>query len=274
VPTFSERSRPARIHRRIVSALRPVRRAASGPVINTVACYNIFPNVTPMRTDVWQRHQDMPKLRVHNIAMSLDGYMAGPDQSLDNPLGVGGRALHEWVFATRFGQEMIGGDGGDTGLDDEILRRGDENIGAHILGRNMFGPVRGDWPDDSWKGWWGDEPPYHHAVFVLTNHARDPIPMQGGTTFHFVTDGIESALQQAFAAADGADVRIGGGASTIRQYLRAGLVDELPAAISPILLGGGESLFGDLGPVVDGYEVVEMISSPAVTHVRLARKTA
>jgi dihydrofolate reductase len=216
----------------------------------------------------------MPKLRVHNIAMSLDGYMAGADQTLDEPMGVGGENLHKWVFETRFWREMVGEDGGTTGVDDEVLRRGDDNIGAHIMGRNMFGPVRGDWPDDTWRGWWGDEPPYHHEVFVLTHHARDPIPMQGGTTFNFVTDGIESALKQAFDAAGGADVRIGGGASTIRQYLRAGLVDELHAAIVPIMLGGGETLLGDLGPAIDGYECVEMISSDAVTHVRLARRAS
>jgi dihydrofolate reductase len=214
----------------------------------------------------------MPKLRVHNIAVSLDGYMAGPDQSLDDPLGVGGTRLHEWAFATIAMREIHGMDGGERSVDDDFIRRGDENIGATIMGRNMFGPVRGDWPDDSWTGWWGDEPPYHHPVFVLTHHSRDPITMQGGTTFHFVTDGIESALRQAFATAGGADVRIGGGASTIQQYLRAGLVDELHAAIVPILLGAGERLFDDLGPAVDGYECVEMVSSPAVTHVLLVRK--
>src|SRR3954465_408957 len=145
----------------------------------------------------------MPKLRVHNIAVSLDGYMAGPNQSVELGLGVGGERLHEWVFATRFGKEMFGGDGadGETGIDEDFLRRGDENIGAHIMGRNMFGPIRGEWPDESWTGWWGDEPPYPPQVFVPTHHARDPIPMQGGTTFNFVTDGIESALEQAFDAA-------------------------------------------------------------------------
>ncbi len=214
----------------------------------------------------------MPKLRVHNIAVSLDGYMAGPDQSLDDPMGVGGRGLHGWAFATQAMRKNMGMDGGELGIDNDFIVRGDENIGAHIMGRNMFGPVRGEWPDESWTGWWGDEPPYHHAVFVLTHHARKPLSMDGGTTFYFVDDPIESVLQQAFDAAGGQDVRIGGGASTIRQYLRAGLVDELHLAISPILLGGGETLLGDLGSVLDGYEVVEHVPTQATTHVVLARR--
>jgi dihydrofolate reductase len=181
----------------------------------------------------------MPKLRVHNLCMSLDGYVAGPDQSPDNPLGVGGTQLHEWVFNTRNGRQMIGEEGGEEGADNDFFALGDAGIGATIMGRNMFGPIRCDWGDEEWKGWWGADPPYHHPVFVLTHHARAPIPMVGGTTFHFVTDGIEAALEQAFAAADGDDVRIGGGASTVQQYLRAGLIDELHVPVVPVLLGRG-----------------------------------
>jgi dihydrofolate reductase len=214
----------------------------------------------------------MPKLRVHNLAVSLDGYAAGPDQSLDDPLGVGGPRLHEWVFTTRTGRRMFGEEGGDEGIDDEFMGRGVAGIGATIMGRNMFGPIRGPWGDDEWTGWWGDEPTYHHPVFVLTHHARPPIPMQGGTTFHFVTDGIEAALERAFEAAGGNDVRLGGGASTVQQYLRAGLVDELHVAIVPILLGGGERLLEHLDGAVDIYQCVEMVSTPSVTHVRLARE--
>ena len=215
----------------------------------------------------------MQKLRVHNFAISLDGYAAGPDQNTDNPLGVGGTALHDWVFATRAGRQMIGEDGGDEGVDDTFFAAGDTGIGATIMGRNMFGPIRGPWDGDEWKGCWGDDPPYHHPVFVLTHHPRPSVTMEGGTTFHFVDDGIESALDRAFAAADGADVRLGGGAATIQQYLRAGLVDELHLAIVPILLGGGERLFDNLDGGPDGYEVVELVGSPSVAHVRLARAT-
>jgi dihydrofolate reductase len=213
----------------------------------------------------------MPKLRAHNISVSLDGYMAGPDQDINDPLGVGGERLHEWVFRTRYWHRMIGESGGDEGIDDEFLARGDEGIGATIMGRNMFGPVRGEWGDSDWSGWWGEEPPYHHPVFVLTNHPRASIPMKGGTTFHFVTGGIEGALAQAYEAAGGQDVRLGGGASTIQLYLRAGLLDELHLAIVPILLGSGERVFDHLdgGPV--GYECVELVASPSVAHVRLAR---
>jgi dihydrofolate reductase len=210
----------------------------------------------------------MAKLRVHNIAVSLDGFAAGPAQSAEAPLGVGGGRLHEWVFETSFGRAMIGQSGGSTGLDDEFLRRGEAGIGATIMGRNMFGPVRGAWGDSEWVGWWGEEPPYHHDVFVLTHHERPPLPMKGGTTFHFVTDGIAVALERASEAAGGQDVRLGGGVATIQQYLRAGLVDELHLAIVPVLLGRGERLLDNL----DGaYECVELASSPAVAHVRLAR---
>jgi dihydrofolate reductase len=214
----------------------------------------------------------MAKVRVHNLSMSLDGYAAGPDQDLEHPLGVGGERLHEWVFATDFGRAMLGlpaTDDPGPGLDNEVLVAGDDGIGATIMGRNMFGPVRGEWPDESWTGWWGDEPPYHHPVFVLTHHARPSFEMAGGTTFHFVTDGIESALRQALAAAGGLDVRLGGGASTIQQYLRAGLVDEMHVAIVPILLGGGERLFDGVG--TDALTMVSLQASPAVAHVRMAR---
>src|SRR5216683_481633 len=179
----------------------------------------------------------MGKLRVHNMAISIDGYGAGPNQTLENPLGIGGPGLHEWIFKTRTGLRMLGEEGGDEGLDDQFLVRGDAGIGATIMGRNMFGPIRGEWPDESWTGWWGDNPPYHHPVFVLTHHPRPFITMQGGTTFHFVDDGIEAALERAFNAADGNDVRVGGGAATVQQYLRAGLIDEMHLVIVPILLG-------------------------------------
>jgi len=213
----------------------------------------------------------MPKLRVHNLAMSADGYVAGPDQSLDNPLGVEGRRLHEWVFETRFGREMIGLDGGEEGIDHEFAIRGDVGVGATIMGRNMFGPIRGHWDNDEWKGWWGEEPPYHHPVFVLTHHSRAPIAMQGGTTFYFVTDGIESALAQALDAAGGEDVRIGGGASTVQQYLRAGLVDELHVVIVPILLRRGERLFGNLAGGPEGMECAEFVASPSAAHMRFTK---
>ncbi len=215
----------------------------------------------------------MPKLRVHAMAMSLDGYVAGPDQDLEHPLGVGGPRLHEWIFETRTGRGILGEEGGTTGVDDAAVAAGFAGIGATVMGRNMFGPVRGSWGSgpwgDDWHGWWGDDPPYHHPVFVLTHHARPSIEMQGGTTFHFVTDGIESALDQALAAADGADVRLGGGAATIQEYLRAGLVDELHVAIVPVLLGGGERFFDSLGDVPDGYECAELVAGESVVHARV-----
>jgi dihydrofolate reductase len=209
----------------------------------------------------------MGKLRVHNFAVSVDGYGAGPNQSQANPLGVGGGALHGWAFATRTFQQILGKDGGSTGIDDDFMQRGFSNIGAWILGRNMFGPIRGSWPDDSWKGWWGDNPPYHTPVFVLTNHPRAPVAMDGGTTFHFVTDGIDAALQQALAAAGGQDVRLGGGVGTIRQYLSAGLIDEMHLAVAPVLLGSGEHLLGGLDAIKLGYRVSEHVPAPNVTHV-------
>jgi dihydrofolate reductase len=215
----------------------------------------------------------VPKLRVHGFSLSLDGYGAGPNQDFDNPLGVGGLALHEWAFATRTFRRLHGGEGGSTGVDDTFAARGFEKIGAWILGRNMFGPVRGPWPDDDWKGWWGDIPPYHTPVFVLTNHPRASLTMNGGTTFHFVTDGIEAALRRATEAANGQDVRLGGGVATIRQYLRAGLVDEMHLAISPVLLGAGEHLFAGINLPQLGYQCVERVSTERATHVLIAKRT-
>jgi len=213
----------------------------------------------------------MPKLRVHNLAISLDGYAAGPDQDIDNPLGVGGPGLHEWVFVTRTGRRMQGLDGGVEDIDDRFLAQGDVGIGATVMGRNMFGPIRGPWGSEQWTGWWGDNPPYHHPVFVLTHHAQPSIRMKGGTTFHFVVDGIEAALERAFDAADGKDVRLGGGAATVQQYLRAGLVDEMHVAIVPILLGSGERLFDHLEDGVARYECTEFVCSPSVAHFRISR---
>jgi dihydrofolate reductase len=214
----------------------------------------------------------MPKLRVHAFSISLDGYGAGPNQSLDNPLGAGGEALHEWVFATRTFQQMFGTEGGTTGIDDDFAARGFANIGAWIMGRNMFGPVRGPWPDDAWKGWWGDNPPYHTQVFVLTNHPRTSITMEGGTTFHFVTNGIHAALKRATEAAGGKDIRLGGGVATIQQYLRAGLVDEMHLAISPILLGSGEPLLAAIDARKLGYECNEHVPTTNATHVVLTKR--
>ena len=215
----------------------------------------------------------MPRLRVNSFSLSLDGYGAGPNQTLDNPLGVGGKALHEWAFATRTIKQMFGQDGGTTEVDDAFAARGFANIGAWILGRNMFGPIRGPWPDDSWKGWWGDEPPYHVPVFVLTHHRRDPIAMTGGTTFHFVTDGIEAALRRATDAARDKDIRLGGGVAAIRQYLCAGLVDELHLAISPALLGGGEHLLAGIDMPGLGYACTEHVPTARATHVVLTKKS-
>jgi dihydrofolate reductase len=214
----------------------------------------------------------MTKLRVHTFSLSLDGYGAGPNQDLNDPLGVGGEALHEWAVATRTFQGMSAGDGGTTGVDDDFVARGFANIGAWIIGRNMFGPVRGPWPDDTWKGWWGDNPPYHVPVFVLTNHPRAPLVMDGGTVFHFVTDGIHAALKRATDAADGKDVRLGGGVATIRQYLRAGLVDEMHLAISPVLLGSGEHLLAGIDALKLGYQCAEHVTTKAATHVVLTKR--
>jgi dihydrofolate reductase len=214
----------------------------------------------------------MPKLRVESFTVSLDGYGAGPNQSLEHPLGGGGESLHEWAFATRtFQKQVLGSEGGTTGIDDDFAARGFHNIGAWILGRNMFGPIRGPWPDEKWRGWWGDNPPYHTPVFVLTHHARASISMDGDTTFHFVTDGIDRALERARDAANGLDVRLGGGVATIRQYLRARLIDEIHIAIAPILLGSGESLFADLDLPSLGYECVEHVATQRATHVVIRR---
>jgi dihydrofolate reductase len=213
----------------------------------------------------------MSKLRVHCFGVSIDGYGAGPDQSLDNPLGVGGEDLHRWFFPTRVFKKMQGEADGTTGVDNDFAERGFDGIGAWILGRNMFGPVRGPWPDNEWKGWWGDEPPYHVPVFVLTHHPRPPIEMAGGTTFHFVTDGVHAALQRARDAAKGLDVRVGGGTATIRQYLQAGLVDEMHLAISPIILGRGENLFVGLDLLKLGYQCTEQVTTPAALHVVLKK---
>lgn len=207
---------------------------------------------------------------MNSFSISLDGYGAGPNQDLDNPLGVGGGALHEWVLATRTIRRMFGSDGGTTGVDEDFAARGFANVGAWILGRNMFGPIRGPWPDDTWKGWWGDNPPYHTPVFVLTHHPRASIAMDGGTTFHFVS-GIHEALKRATEAADGRDVRLGGGVATIQQYLRAGLVDEMHLAISPVLLGSGEHLFAGIDALKLGYQCTEHVPTPGATHVVLGK---
>lgn len=214
----------------------------------------------------------MSRLSVRAFAISIDGYGAGPDQSVKDPLGVGGEALHEWFFPTRTFRRMSGKEDGETGIDEDFAARSFENVGAWIMGRNMFSPSRGPWPDDGWKGWWGDNPPYHVPVFVLTHHARAPITMQGGTTFHFVTDGIESALAQARAAAGGKDIRIGGGVATVRQHLRARLIDEMHVAISPLLLGRGESLFAGIDLPALGYASTEHVSSPAAMHLTIAKQ--
>lgn len=214
----------------------------------------------------------MTRVRVESFSVSLDGYGAGPNQSVDNPLGVGGEALHDWVVATRAWRQMHRQEGGTTGTDDEFAARGDRNLGAWILGRNMFGPVRGPWPDVNWKGWWGENPPYHVPVFILTHHPRPPLQMKGNTTFHFVTGGIHEALDQARRAAEGKDVRIGGGANTIQQYLRAGLIDELHVAIAPVLLGGGARLFEGVDLPGLGYACVQFVGSEKATHVVLRRQ--
>ena len=216
----------------------------------------------------------MTKLRVHNFAISVDGYGAGPHQDLENPLGAGGPLLHEWVVRTRTFARMFGEKDGETGIDDDFAARGFEGIGAWILGRNMFGPVRGPWPDDTWKGWWGDDPPYHTPVFVLTHHARAPIEMTGGTTFHFVTEGIEAALRKATAAAGGRDVRLGGGVATLRAHLRARLVDEMHLAIAPVVLGSGEHLLTGIDLPALGYVCTQHAPSAGAMHVVFKRQGA
>ncbi|WP_343714799.1 dihydrofolate reductase family protein [Inquilinus sp.] len=215
----------------------------------------------------------MSKLVVRAFSISLDGYGAAPEQSLENPFGKGGMVLPQWAFPTRTMQRMVfGKEDGETGIDEDFAARSFENLGAWILGRNMFGPVRGPWPDDSWKGWWGDTPPYHVPVFVLTHHARPSIEMKGGTVFHFVTDGIDSALRQARQAAGNKDVRVGGGVATVRQYLARGLIDEMHLAQAPVLLGSGENLFAGLDLAALGYAVGERVSSPKATHIMVTKQ--
>jgi len=214
----------------------------------------------------------MSKLRVQSFAISLDGYGAGPNQDLEHPLGVNGPELMEWFVHSRAWRQMQGHAGGETGVDNDLASQGFTNIGAWILGRNMFGPIRGPWPDDAWKGWWGEEPPYHTPVFVLTHHPRAPLAMAGGTEFRFVTGGIHDALEQAKAAAGHQDVRVGGGVSTVRQYLAAGLIDELHLAVRPVLLGSGESLFGGLDTRALGYECARYVPGERAAHVFLRKR--
>jgi dihydrofolate reductase len=214
----------------------------------------------------------MSKLCVQSFAISVDGYGAGPNQALQNPLGVNGPELMEWFFPTRVWRQMQGLPDGETGIDNQMAEKGFAGFGAWIMGRNMFGPVRGPWPDHTWKGWWGDEPPYHTPVFVLTHHPRPPLRMAGGTEFRFVTEGIEAALEQAKAAANGGNVRLGGGVSTVRQYLRAGLIDEMHLAVRPVLLGAGEHLFHDIDLRALGYECAEHVAGERATHVFVRKR--
>lgn len=215
----------------------------------------------------------MPQVRVASFSISVDGFGAGPEQSIEHPLGIGGEELHRWAFATRtFQRTVLRADAGEAGLDDDYIERGFRNVGAWIIGRNMFGPVRGPWADDSWRGWWGDDPPYHVPVFVLTRHRRAALAMQGGTIFHFVTDGIHAALERAVDAAQGGDVRIGGGCDTIRRYLRARLVDEMHIAIAPALLGSGERLFEGIDLRALGYAVTKHEASTNASHILIARR--
>ena len=215
----------------------------------------------------------MSKLKVQCFGISVDGYGAGPDQGLDHPLGVRGTELMSWFFPTRVFRSMQGQQGGETGIDNEMAERGMSGLGAWILGRNMFGPVRGPWPDESWKGWWGDEPPYRTPVFVLTHHPRPALEMKGGTVFHFVTEGIEAAREQALAAAGGRDVRVGGGVATVRQYLQAGLIDEMHLAVRAVLLGRGENLFQGLDLDALGYEVDRLVPGERAAHVFVRKRS-
>jgi len=214
----------------------------------------------------------MAKVRVAGFSLSIDGFGAGPEQSLNDPIGKRGHELHQWIFGTRMFHAMIGKEGGSTGVDHDYAARSMSGFGAFILGRNMFGPIRGDWPDDSWKGWWGDMPPYHVPVFVLTHHARARLAMNGGTTFHFVTDGLDSALKQAKAAAAGKDVRIGGGVATIRQYLQAGAIDEMHLALSPVLMGEGENLFSGMNLHQLGFTSIKTVAGENATHAMMKKK--
>jgi dihydrofolate reductase len=221
----------------------------------------------------------MSKLRVNAFGISIDGFGAGPDQTLENPMGIGGMGLHQWVFGTKtfqkmhadFAESLIADKVSAEGIDDNFAARGFENLGAWIMGRHMFGPQRGPWPNDGWKGWWGNNPPYHVPVFVLTHHAHEPLTMEGGTTFHFVTDGIRAALERAKEAAGGKDIRLGGGAATVRQYLNAGLIDEMHLVISPVLLGKGEPLLAGIDMLSLGYKCTEHAASEHATHVVLTK---
>lgn len=213
----------------------------------------------------------MRKIRVAGFSVSLDGFAAGPDQSLEHPLGKGGPEIFQWFFPTRTFAAMQGKDGGSTGPDDDFARRAMEGFGAFILGRNMFGPIRGAWPDEEWKGWWAEEPPYHAPTFVLTHHPRVSLEMLGGTTFHFVSEGIEVALAQARAAAGDADIKIGGGVETVRQFVLAGHVDEIHLAVAPVILGQGEALFAGIDLRALGYRTVEHVPTERATHIVLAR---
>jgi dihydrofolate reductase len=215
----------------------------------------------------------MSKLRVESFTISQDGFGAGPDQDLNNPLGIGGTSLHGWAMPTRtFQKKVFGQDGGETGIDEDFAARGFQNMGAWIMGRNMFGPVRGPWPDESWRGWWGDNPVYQVPVFVLTHHARAPLVMEGGTTFHFVTEGPAVALERAREAAGGKDVRVGGGVRTIQQYLRLRLIDEMHIAVSPVFLGAGERLFDGVNLPALGYVCTQHVASPKATHIVLSKQ--
>ncbi|PWG02625.1 dihydrofolate reductase family protein [Sphingosinicella humi] len=215
----------------------------------------------------------MSKLKVAAFTISIDGYGAGPEQTADEPLGRGGEALHEWMFPTEAFKELSG-KSGTTGIDDDFAKRSFENVGAWIMGRNMFGPVRGPWPDESWRGWWGENPPYHVPVFVLTHHPRAPLEMEGGTVFHFVTGGPGEALEHARKAAAGKDIRVGGGVSTVRQYLEAGLIDEMHLAIAPILLGDGEHLLAGIDLPAQGFRVAERVATDKATHIVLNKEKA
>ena len=214
----------------------------------------------------------MSKLRVHTFSISLDGYGAGPHQDQENPLGVGGLGLHNWLWSTRTIGRLFGDGSGATGVDDDFAARGFDNIGAWILGRNMFGPIRGTWPNEEWKGWWGGNPPYHTPVFILTHYPRPSITMEGDTTFHFITDGIHECLKRAQAVANGKDVRLGGGVATIQQYVQAGLIDEMHVAISPVLLGSGEHLFNGINLLKLGYKCSEHVSTPSAMHIVITKQ--
>ncbi|ACI55504.1 bifunctional deaminase-reductase domain protein [Rhizobium leguminosarum bv. trifolii WSM2304] len=213
----------------------------------------------------------MSKVRVAGFSLSIDGFGAGPEQSMQDPLGKRGAEMFQWFFHTRTFRAMQGKDDGSQGIDEDYAARGMANFGAFILGRNMFGPIRGDWPDESWKGWWGPNPPYHAPTFILTHYPRDPLVMEGGTTFHFIPGGIEDALEKAKAAAGGKDVKVGGGVSTVRQYLQAGLIDEVHFAISPVVLGKGEAMFTGIDLPALGFRVAEHVATEHATHIVLAK---